>query len=241
VAEDNRHAVCGEECILLHMCAQMGADSGVALEFGAGGYSSNIVNLVANCGWHGIFMDANKDNLTLFESWNLKDYQGIINGTYQLAEAWITAENINSIIADVLCGRSLDLLSIDIDGNDYWVWKAFDVQKPRVVVIEYNAIMGDERRLTTPYAPDFSRNLFHPSGKIFGASLPALEALGRQKGYRLVCCDSWGVNAFFVRDDLAEGHFEPSTAQDAFYDHFQWAADYQYLRPELSKVSLIEI
>lgn len=98
----------------------------------------------------------------------------------------------------------IDLLSIDIDGNDYWVWKAMTAIRPRVVVIEYNSSFGPDRSVTVAYDPSFRRYEKHPSGLYYGASLQALNKLAAQKGYFLAGCDSAGVNAFFVRDDLAD-------------------------------------
>jgi hypothetical protein len=97
----------------------------------------------------------------------------------------------------------IDLLSIDIDGNDYWVWQSITVVEPRVVVIEYNARYPPGLSWIMPYNP---RNQFWDDG-YFGASLSALEELGRQKGYVLVGCDFTGTNAFFVRQGLANGKF----------------------------------
>ena len=101
------------------------------------------------------------------------------------------------------CGRpgfadTWDLLSIDIDGNDYWVWNAIDGQ-PRLVVIEYNSSFGPDRAVTIPYDPSFDRFQHHPFGIYHGASIAALAKLGAAKGYALVGGDSNGVNAFFVR------------------------------------------
>ncbi len=231
---------CGEDGILLHILSKIGAETRTAVEVGAGGYSSNIANLVVTFGWHGVFIDANPQDLKLLETWTLNGRPERNPLSYKLREAWITRDNINAVILEETGGKALDVLSIDIDGNDYWIWEALDAVKPRIVVVEYNAIFGDDRACSTPYSPDFSRDSFHPSGKICGASLPALEKLGRRKGYRLVCCDSWGINAIFMREDLAEGRFDALTAAQAFYDHVQWQAVYGDLRPELPKLDLVD-
>jgi hypothetical protein len=93
------------------------------------------------------------------------------------------------------------LLSVDIDGNDYWVWQAIEVVRPVVVVCEYNAVFGDRHRISVPYQADFQRTRAHHSNLYFGSSLPALIHLGEQKGYRFVGTNSSGCNAFFVREE----------------------------------------
>jgi hypothetical protein len=110
------------------------------------------------------------------------------------------------------------LLSIDIDGNDYWTWEAITVVNPTIVVIEYNARFGASRSVTVPYRADFVRSRAHYSMIYYGASLTALWALGRRKGYSLVGCNSAGNNAFFVRQDLL-GDLRGRTPSEAFRPH----------------------
>ena len=105
--------------------------------------------------------------------------------------------------------RELDLLSIDIDGNDYFVWEAITAIEPRVVVIEYNSKFPPPMRWTIRYDPAHEWD----GSDQFGASLQSLADLGIRKGYRLVGCNITGTNAFFVRADLAGDHFvEPPDA-----------------------------
>ena len=111
------------------------------------------------------------------------------------------------------CTGEIDLLSIDIDFNDYWVWKAIEAVDPRVVVIEYNAGLRPPLSLTVPYQPNRSGD----GTNFFGASLEALVRLGAAKGYRIVGCNISGSNAFFVREDLCADHFvEPATAEEHY-------------------------
>jgi hypothetical protein len=133
----------------------------------------------------------------------------------EVVNAYVTAENADRMIAELAHGEELDLLSIDVDSIDYWIWQAIRTVKPRLLVIEYNAVWPPFIRKTV--APDSQRAW--DGANYFGASLGALEALGREKGYCLVGCSLAGVNAFFVREDLvgdkfctpftAENHYEP--------------------------------
>ena len=110
----------------------------------------------------------------------------------------------------------MDLLSIDIDGNDYWVWDVISVISPRVVVIEFNASLGPEKSLTVPYDPNFVCPEKHPSGWYHGAPLTALTRLGNKKGYTLTGTN--GVNAFFVKNELANSNKLPNlTPEQAFF------------------------
>jgi hypothetical protein len=115
--------------------------------------------------------------------------------------AWVTRENINGLIAQNGFAGSVDVLSLDLDGNDYWVWEAIDACSPRVVILEYNSIFGGERAVTVPYDAAFDRHAHHTM--YHGASLAALTLVSSRKGYRLVAVEPTGVNAFFLRSDVA--------------------------------------
>ena len=112
----------------------------------------------------------------------------------------------------------IDLLSIDVDGNDYWLWKAISSISPRVVIAEYNASFGPDRAVTVPYDRSFDRHQKHPSGFYHSMSLAAAEKLAAAKGYSLIGCEDAGVNALFVRKDQA-GPFAALTARRAFKPH----------------------
>ena len=124
---------------------------------------------------------------------------------------FITAENIQELFAKYQVPREFDLLSIDIDGNDYWVWKAVVDYRPRVVAIEYNAMVPPDQARTIAYEPSF----IWKKTDYMGASLLALEKLGKEKGYTLVGCDSCGTNAFFVDSTLAQ-HFVRHSVSELF-------------------------
>jgi hypothetical protein len=98
------------------------------------------------------------------------------------------------------CPASRTCCSVDVDGNDLWIWRAITHARPRVLVIEYNAHLDHSRRLVQPYDPNWTWD----GTDWFGASLAALELVGREQGYTLVHSELIGANAFFVRDDLAE-------------------------------------
>lgn len=132
---------------------------------------------------------------------------------------FITAENINELIQSAGISGEIDLLSIDIDGNDYHVFKAIDVINPRVVIVEYNAKFPADFPWVMKYDP---KHIWDESDK-HGASLKSLEMIAREKGYQLVGTNISGVNAFFVRSDLAGELFPLPATSEALYNPFRAA------------------
>ncbi|BBJ28326.1 hypothetical protein [Athalassotoga saccharophila] len=163
------------------------------------------------CGWKGIWVDGNQPYVQQANI-NFKHY--IETGKLEIINSFITKDNINKLLSKA--GKEVDLLSIDIDGNDFYIWEAIDNDKfsPRVVIIEYNGSIPPEIALVQPYIENFKWNGSNDSG----ASLKALEILGKEKGYYLVGTGITGVNAFFVRKDLwSEKLFSvPPTAENLY-------------------------
>jgi hypothetical protein len=126
------------------------------------------------------------------------------NGLTAVA-AFIDADNINQLIGDNGFRGEIGLLSVDIDGNDYWVWDRINVVNPIIVVAEYNSVFGPDHAVTIPYDPGFVRGKAHHSHLYWGASLKALSLVAERKGYALVGSNSAGNNAFFVRRDRLNG------------------------------------
>ncbi|MGB9601882.1 MAG: hypothetical protein ACPMAG_03740 [Limisphaerales bacterium] len=207
----------GEDGILLYIFSQIGALNKNFIEFGIeDGSECNAANLAINFGWSGLFIEGSS---SLAEKARRFYYNrhGISPDKVVVANEFLTLENVNAVFKRYSMVGEIDLLSIDIDGNDYWIWQAIDVVLPRVVVIEYNASFGADRSITVEYDPVFDTYKKHPSGWYHGASLAALTKLAKKKNYILVGCESSGTNAFFVRADLSKDKFEPMSPADAFY------------------------
>jgi hypothetical protein len=165
----------------------------------------NSNNLALGFGWSGLLLDWDELNVA-----KARRFLGASLGhnaqRVEVRQELVTPENINALVREAMGDSAeLDLLSIDVDGNDYWIWAAVEGSPARVVVVEYNSTFGPERAVTVQFDREFDRNAKHPSGYYHGASLEALRRLGTSRGYQLVGCDSAGVNAFFVRADLAGG------------------------------------
>ena len=122
-----------------------------------------------------------------------------VNPGVRVVKSRLATATIDQFLIKHGAAGEVDFMSIDIDSFDYWLWKAITACSPRVLVMEYNGLFGPDRAVTVPDAP---RPPVAPKG-YGGASLAALDKLARAKGYGLVLCEDAGVNAFFLRDDVA--------------------------------------
>lgn len=189
----------GEDGILQYIINNLEIPNKIFVEFGVETYEeANTRFLLVNDNWSGLVIDGSKNNTDFIKS-------DPIYAKHDLTavNSFITRDNINQLIQDNIKHQDIGLLSVDIDGNDYWVWKAINVVKPRIVVCEYNSVFGKGRSLTVPYKADFYRTSEHYSNLYFGASLGALCSLAEEKGYDFIGSNSTGVNAFFVRKDIS--------------------------------------
>ena len=201
----------GEDGIIQFLINQVNVRKKIFIEFGVEDYrEANTRFLLAKDNWQGLVFDADDGNIARVRSSMLCWRHGL-----RAVCATITRDNINSLITQQGISGEIGLLSIDIDGNDYWVWQAIDVVNPEIVVIEYNHRFGEELAVTIPYNENFRRGEQHP--KIyFGASLRALVMLGQSKGYAFVGCNSNGVNAFFVRRDRMPDDLKELTVEEGY-------------------------
>lgn len=208
----------GEDGIIRYLFDEIGFRNRWFLEFGFGAVQCNSLRLMLKEGFSGLVMDGSDENVAFFN--HAAQKLGIDRA--KAVQAFITLDNLESLIIDNGVPREIDLLSLDVDGNDYWFWEALEFVSPRIVCIEYNAGLGPDLSLTIPYDPEFERYSYHPSGFFHGASLAALEKLGRRKGYYLIGCDSTGTNAFFLRADIAIDGVPAVTPREAFRPHANW-------------------
>ena len=203
-----------EDGILHEIFRRIGEGQRTFLELGVGnGLENNTLFLLIQ-GWNGIWIEgsdrkaaASKKNLAV----------QIAEGRLQIEQNFITAPTIDQKIASLTAGRDVDLLSIDLDGNDYYVLDAIRSISPRVIVAEYNSKFPPD----VPWIIEYNESHRWDGTDYFGASLKSLELLLTKRGYALVGCNIVGTNAFFVRTDLvnesrfcapftAENHYEPS-------------------------------
>ena len=211
-----------EDGILLFLLAATGANSRRFVDIGAGDCvtASNCANLALNLGFHGLFVDADADRIAS----GRKTYASHPDTSAyppRTVQAFVTRENIDDIVGGAGFEGEIDVLSIDIDGNDYWIWEALTCVTPAIVVIETHT----EYRLhdvLAPYQHDLDWRALDDDA-VVGASPVAMTRLAEQLGYRLVGGNRFGFNAFFIRDELASDTV-PTVGVDELLRH-DWSRE----------------
>ena len=186
----------------------IGVDAGTVIEMCCGnGEECMATNLILNHGYKGFLFDGSETNIhaaTQFFNAN-KDCLLV---KPDLKCSWITTENVNELLTSSGVPRDVDFFSLDIDGNDYWVWEAIEVISPKVCCFETHDIIPSNKSLTIPYDPNFycwSRPLELQDFR--SVSLAAMVKLSKRKGYRLIGSHKHGFNVFFMRDDIGNDFF----------------------------------
>ena len=209
--ESQSYSQNGEDGIIQEILARIGETNKYFVEIGAGnGLQNNTVVLLMN-NWSGHWIEAAPNNIEIIQD-RFKFL--IASGSLSVDSSKVSENTIEELLEGFGVPEEFDLLSIDIDGIDYWVWKSLNYYRPRIVVIEYNAHYPPTFRWVQKY--DTNRNW--DGSSYFGASLKSLEILGSEKGYCLVGCDFAGVNACFVRRDLVQNQFSPPYTAENHYE-----------------------
>lgn len=202
----------GEDGIISYLINNLEIENDFFIEFGVENYlESNTRFLLKKFNWSGLIIDSSQKNIDYIKNDKLYWKYDI----RALCE-FITRENVNKIFLENISQKKIGLLSIDIDGNDYWVWEAITSVDPSIVVIEYNSILGIRKNYVISYNENFERTKAHYSNLYYGASLSALTKLGNKKGYALVVCNSAGNNAFFVKKNLLNDKIKELSIKEAF-------------------------
>lgn len=165
-------------------CVDIGASDGLR--------NSNTALLLREHGWQGTLVEG-----SVYRYRRLQANYGASRNV-QLRHEQVQPDTIEGLLAEAGVPDCIDLLSIDIDGNDYWVWRAIQTVHARIVVVEYNPYYAPPERWVMRFNPGHVWD----GSTYYGASLESLYVLGRSKGYELVCCDDMGNNAFFVAREL---------------------------------------
>ncbi len=204
----------GDDGIIQYLASKIDIPHKTFVEFGVENYKeANTRFLLLNNYWSGMVIDGSASNIRAIKgdiiSWSSELYA---------KEAFIDASNINKLIKEFLdlgYDRELGILSVDIDGNDYWVWKAIDVVSPVIVIAEYNSLFGFEKPYTVPYDPTFVRNTKY-NISYWGTSLGALCHLAQEKNYAFVGCNQAGNNAYFIRRDKMTSALQEVSCKEGF-------------------------
>lgn len=209
-----------EDGILHEIFRRIGTTTKEFIEFGVQNGLESNGHLLLLDGWKGLWIEGSQKQC---DEIKMRFRPVLLNGRLRVLNCFITKENIEELLAKNAFSMEPDLLSIDIDGNDWHVWNAIKKCNPRVVCIEYNAKMP----------PDMEWIMAYDAGHTWdgsdwhGASLKSMELLGVQKGYQLVATNLRGVNAFFIRNDLINEHFMKEHTSEELYNplrhNLEWA------------------
>ncbi|MBP6214916.1 MAG: hypothetical protein KA399_01845 [Chitinophagaceae bacterium] len=200
----------GEDGILLYLLRQIKDVPNIFVDIGSGDcIKSNCANLAVHYGWDGVFIDKNDKQIDIGKRFY---HTMIIRGrNIRFLEQMIIPENVNNLLENAGMGGEIGLLSIDVDGNDYWIWEAIKVIKPRIVVIEAKVEFGT-RNVIVPYG---DHNHYSVDKMYNGASVEAIRRLGLAKGYKLIGANKQGYNLFFVK---IEENIKPASTEDVLSD-----------------------
>ncbi len=210
----------GEDGIIQYLINKLPIENKVFIEFGVSNYEeANTKFLLENDNWFGFVLDSSANNI-----YYIKNSDFYWKYDLLARELFITKDNIDPVISEYInCSgfnKEIGLLSIDIDGNDYYIWKSIKSINPVIVICEYNWIFGNKLQLTVPYDDNFLRTKKHYSGLYFGASIQALYSLAKSKGYEYIGCTEAGNDAFFVKKEYAEKYIKEliTTPVDSFVE-----------------------
>ncbi len=203
----------GDDGIIQYLINYLDIDNKTFVEFGVEDYlESNTRFLLINNNWSGLVIDGSELNVSKIKNDEIYWKYDLI-----AKSAFITKDNINQLILEEGISGEIGLLHIDIDGNDYWIWKALNIVKPVIMIVEYNSVFGHERAITIPYEKNFNRTKAHYSNLYAGASLLALCDLAAERGYKFVGSNSAGNNAYFVMEDALKD-LMPLSAENGYVE-----------------------
>jgi len=201
----------GDDGIIQFLTNKIDISNQYFVEFGVENYAEATTRfLLINNNWDGLVMDGSAANVDFIKNDAIYMKFGLT-----AKHAFITSENINILLDEENVPNRIGIFHIDIDGNDYWIWKNLKRVVADIVIVEYNSVFGSTRSITVPYQDNFNRTKAHYSNLYYGASLSALCDLAKEKGYTFVGCNSAGNNAYFVLNDKL-GMLKSLTAEEGF-------------------------
>ena len=201
----------GEDGIINFLVKKTGIkdDEKFFVEIGVGDYSEcNTKFLLMNDFWTGVVIEGNKESAN-----HIKDKGICWKYGLKVISEWVRKDNIKSLIEKNVSNNKIGLLSLDIDGNDYWILNEIKNIKPIIIIVEWNSLFGSKKSVTTPYDDNFVREKKHFSGQYWGASIKAFHDLMKSRGYFLVGSNMAGNNLFFVREDRKNDLIEKKTSE----------------------------
>jgi hypothetical protein len=184
----------GDDGIIQWLTQQLPIPNKTFVEFGVENYrEANTRFLLVSNQWSGLVIDGSQHNVSTIKADQVNTFFDL-----QALCSFITTANINELISKAGFAREVGILSVDIDGNDYWVLKAIDVIDPVIIICEYNSLFGFEHPYTIEYKSDFVRGKNTPF-QFYGTSLKSAYNVAKEKGYSFIGCNSAGNNAYFIK------------------------------------------
>ncbi|MDR3792566.1 MAG: hypothetical protein P4L03_04205 [Terracidiphilus sp.] len=208
-----------EDGILLYVLSVIGMKTRKVVEICCGdGDECMAANLILNHGYSGYLFDGDVESIRRARSFYLRKKDCMLSQP-SIQHAWITRSNVNQLLLDVGASGEVDLLSLDIDGNDYYIWEAISAINPRLCVFETHNVIPANLSLTIPYTDDFYCWKKQGAERDFrSVSLLAMKKLSQAKGYRLIGAHRHGFNVFFLRNDIAQAEF-PEVSVEQVHDN----------------------
>jgi hypothetical protein len=203
----------GDDGIIQYLINYLDIENKTFIEFGVEDYlESNTRFLLMNDNWTGLVMDGSDSHIAKIKNSDFYWKYDLI-----AKSAFITAENINQLISEEGIYGRIGLMHIDLDGNDYWIWKALSVVEPIIMIVEYNSVFGCERAISIPYKENFTRSSAHFSNLFAGSSIISLCDLAEAKGYSFIGCNSAGNNCYFIKNGYLKD-LTPLTAKQGYVE-----------------------
>lgn len=204
----------GDDGIIQWLVHNIDIPNNTFIEFGIEDYGeSNTRFLMMNDNWSGFVMDGSNENIK-----KMKSQYYYWRHDLAAKAIFITRDNIASLINEQNFATDVGLLHIDLDGNDYYIWKAIQEIRPIIVIVEYNSLFGIDRPISVIYDDGFIRGSAHYSTLFWGSSLLSLYQLAEEKGYSFIGCNSAGNNAYFVRKDKINEKVTPVSLAKGFVE-----------------------
>jgi len=228
-----------EDGIILYILTMLGINAGVCVEISCGtGHECMSANLVINHGFQAFLFDGCTNNISAAKSF-FGSKKDLIALQPSIHKAWMTRENINHHLMASCCPCDVDLLSMDVDGNDYWLWEAIDYISPKICCFETHDWIPSNLSLTIPYRPDFSM-LDSPHSGFRSVSLLAMNRLSKRKGYTLIGAHRHGFNVFYLRNDLMNSFFG-EVAVESIHNNAATRRNQTEMWPQIAKYPWVTI
>lgn len=229
-----------EDGILLYIFSLVGTTNKRVVEICAGdGMECMSTNLILNHGWDALLFDGDYKNVKKGNSFFANMPQVFVHPP-KFFQAWITKENVNDLISKNGFSGEIDLLSLDIDGNDYHIMESIQSVSPRVIVCETHNVIPPSLAYSIPYIPnfDYKDGSFHPEFR--SVSLKAMQKLLREKGYRLIGSHRYGFNVFFLRNDVGQDYF-PEVSVESVWDNSYSKSRMQKVWPIVKDMNWVDL